>query len=807
MERYVCIHGHFYQPPRENPWLEEVELEESAHPYHDWNERITAECYAPNTASRILGSDRRIVAIVNNYAKISFNVGPTLFSWMKKHAPETYEAIRAADEEARARFSGHGSAIAQAYNHMIMPLAVERDVRTQVLWGIRDFEDAFSRKPEGMWLPETAVDVKTLEALADCGIKFTILAPHQAVRCRKIGEAEWRDVSGGKIDPKRPYLCKLPSGKTIAIFFYDGPISSDIAFGGLLNNGEAMAGRLAGAFSDKQDEVQLVHIATDGESYGHHHRFGDMALAYCLDYLESKGLAKVTVYGEYLEKYPPTHEVEIVEGSSWSCIHGVGRWKENCGCNSGLHPGWQQEWRKPLREAADWLRDELAAIYEDQGKGLFLDPWRARDEYIRVILDRSKENVVSFLAEQAGRELSDAETVKALKLLEMERHAMLMYTSCGWFFDEISGIESVQVMKYASRAMQLAACVSGASLEDGYLSILEKAPSNIKEVGNGRNAYERFVRPSQVDMLRVGAHFAISSLFEEEPEDVDVYCYTVQCDCLDKVKAGKLTLGTGRALFTSNVTFDEKKVAFAALHMGDQNVLGGLREQAGNGEFDALTAKMKEALGVGDVSLLVRLMDDYFGDHNYTLKHLFKDQQRKVLDRILGGSLDDIINVAFRRILEENYTVMNFLKEMGIAFPKPLEAVAEVVLNVDILRLLGEEAPDLEALRRTVEDVKRWDVPLDEGAVGLAASRCADALLLKLKEEPFDVELLEEIDGTLQLLDELSLSIYPWKAQNVYFLLTKEVYPTAKDHLSGEEADRWVELFKRVGGHLKVQVA
>ncbi|HEX6178101.1 MAG TPA: glycoside hydrolase, partial [Thermoanaerobaculia bacterium] len=326
MDRFVTIHGHFYQPPRENPWLEGVETQDSAKPYHDWNERITAECYEPNATSRILDPRERILRIVNNYASISFNFGPTLLSWLAERAPDTYAAILDGDRLSRNRFSGHGSALAQAYNHIILPLANERDKRTQVRWGLRDFESRFGRRPEGMWLPETAVDVATLEALAAEGIAFTILAPHQALRTRKVGEKSWTNANGS-LDPTMPYLIYLPSGRTIAIFFYDGPISRAVAFEQLLARGEALAHRLTGAFDPSRKHAQIVHIATDGETYGHHHRFGDMALAYALQYIEKEKLARLTNYGEFLEMHPPTHEVEIAEDTAWSCAHGVERWR------------------------------------------------------------------------------------------------------------------------------------------------------------------------------------------------------------------------------------------------------------------------------------------------------------------------------------------------------------------------------------------------------------------------------------------------------------------------------------------------
>jgi len=525
MERFICVHAHFYQPPRENPWLEAVERQESAYPYHDWNERINAECYAPNAASRILDGSGRISQIENNYSRISFNFGPTLLSWMEENAADTYSRIIQSDRESAKRFSGHGSALAQAYNHIILPLANDRDRHTQALWGMRDFESRFGRAPEGLWLPEAAVDIPTLEVLARLGIKFTVLAPRQAAKVRKVGGRSWKDVSGGRIDPTRAYLCKLPSGNRISLFFYDGPISQAVAFEKLLNNGETFATRLKSGFSDKRTWPQLMHIATDGETYGHHHKYGDMALASALDRIEGDGEVRLSNYGEFLSKYPPEVEVQIVPASSWSCSHGVERWRSNCGCNSG-RPGWNQEWRGPLREALDFLRDRAASIFETKGAELLRDPWAARDDYINVMLDRSPENLWIFFEKHSRRQLRPEETSCALQHLEMQRHAMLMYTSCGWFFDEISGIETVQVLQYAGRVIQLAEQTSREHLEPEFLSILARAHSNIPEYGNGAEVYERFVKPAVIDLRKVAAHFAISAMFDGHHE-TPKFCYDI----------------------------------------------------------------------------------------------------------------------------------------------------------------------------------------------------------------------------------------------------------------------------------------
>ena len=482
-----------------------IEVQDSAYPYHDWNEKILAECYAPNTISRILDSEGYIIELPNNYSKISFNFGPTLLAWMEEKAPEVHEAILAADRMSQKNLSGHGSALAQPYNHMIMPLANRRDKYTQVRWGIRDFEQRFGRSPEGMWLPETAVDLETLDIIAEQGIRFTVLAPHQASEVRGPGEDTWTDVSGGHIDPTMPYELNLDSGRKIAIFFYDGPISRAVAFERLLAKGEYLPQRLMSAFSGERSAPQLVNIATDGETYGHHQQYGDMALAYALRQIESENRARLTNYWEYLDRFPPASEVRLFENTSWSCAHGVERWWKDCGCNSGGHPGWNQAWRTPLRDSLDWLRDTLAPLYEEHAGRLLRDPWAARNDYIRIVLNRVPEHVDEFLRMQAVRELNQTEKVSVLKLLGSQRCAMLMYTSCGWFFDELSGLETVQVIQYAGRAIRLAEETCGVQLEDAFLERLEQAKSNIPEHRDGREIYMKFVKPAMVDLIKVGA--------------------------------------------------------------------------------------------------------------------------------------------------------------------------------------------------------------------------------------------------------------------------------------------------------------
>jgi alpha-amylase/alpha-mannosidase (GH57 family) len=807
MERYICIHGHFYQPPRENAWLEAVESQDSAYPYHDWDERVTAECYEPNSASRVLNAEGRIVQIVNNYAKISFDFGPTLLVWLEEKAPDIYEAILTADQESRESFSGHGSAVAQAYNHMIMPLANRRDKYTQVLWGIRDFEHRFGRKPEGMWLPETAVDLETLDIMAELGIKFTILAPHQANRVRRIGGRSWRDVSGGRIDPTRAYMVRLPSRRRMSLFFYDEPISRAVAFEGLLSSGERFAGRLVSGFSDERTWPQLVNIATDGETYGHHHRHGDMALAYAMDYIQSNKLGLLTNYGEYLERQPPAHEVRIFENTSWSCPHGVERWRSDCGCNTGGRPGWNQAWRALLRQALDWLRDELVPSYEEDAGQLLKDPWAARNDYIDVILDRSLENIERFFKQHGARALSEHEKVAALKLMELQRHAMLMYTSCGWFFDDLSGIETVQIVQYAGRAIQLAQDLFGDGLEPRFLELLEQAKSNVPEQRDGRRIYEKYVKPAIVDLHKVVAHYAVSSLFEPYGEAVRIYCYDVERDDYQMVETGATKLGVGRALVTSEVTWESALLSFAALHFSDHNLSGGVRAFRGQKAYRAMVEQVTEAFSRGDLSDVIRLLDKHFLELTYSLKSLFRDEQRKITDLILESTLAEA-EAAYRELYEHHALLMRFIVDLGIPLPRAFHAAAEFILNLDLRRAFQEEEPDLDQVRALLQSVATWRVDLDTAGLGYVLELTIEGLAEQLRDQPEEFEALQRLDTVTGLARFLPFEVSLWKAQNVYYDILQTVYPDFRKRAEqGDKgAQEWVRLFISLGDRLLVQV-
>jgi len=794
--RYLCIHGHFYQPPRENAWLEAIEQQDSAYPYHDWNERITAECYAPNGASRILDDRNRIIKIVNNYASINFNFGPTLLSWLAEKAPETYRDILAADRASLQRFSGHGSAMAQCYSHMIMPLANARDKFTQVYWGIQDFRYRFGRDPEGMWLPETAVDLETLDILAQHGIRYTVLAPSQAK------SVDGRDVTDGSIDPTRSYKIDLASGRSINLFFYDGPISRAVAFEGLLNNGEIFARRLLSSLPEQPGRAQLAHIATDGETYGHHHRYGDMALSYALRYIESNDLARITNYAEFLALYPPEQKVEILENTAWSCVHGVGRWSRNCGCNSGGHGGWNQEWRAPLRAALDWLRDEVAPMYERAAARYVKDPWAARNEYIAVVLDRSPESREQFGAKHFRRKnILRAERVHVWKLLELQRHAMLMYTSCGWFFDEISGIETVQVIQYAGRVVQLAQEMFDDSIEERFLARLKLAKSNVPEHGDGANIYSKFVKPAMVDMLKVGAHYAISSVFEHQPEEERIYSYEVDGKDFRLKRSGKMRLAFGKARFTSRIVQESETLMFGAVHFGDHNLHGGVSVFTSDEAYRDLVKAVRDAFTRSDVPDTIHLIDQGFGGHTYSLRNLFRDEQRKLLNEILKPSLRGIES-AYRQLYDNQAPLLRFMHDCHVPIPNAMRITAEIALNGMLRRALESGELNLELIQSLVEDLRMADGTPDVTTLEMTLRRHLERNAKQFFENPLELQHLHKLREQVAAAKSLPFQVVLWSLQNLCYNVLEKVYPEMVE--KGET--EWTEEFQQLAELLSLKI-
>ncbi|MCR5265032.1 MAG: DUF3536 domain-containing protein [Cyanobacteria bacterium RUI128] len=771
-EVFLAIHGHFYQPPRENPWLEAIELQPSALPCHDWNERVNNECYAPNSVSKVVNHDNEILCLVNNYEYMSFNFGPTLLSWMEEFAPSAYERIIKADIKSVEEHNGHGNAIAQVYNHMIMPLANELDKQTQVKWGIKDFEYRFGRKPEGMWLAETAVDDDTLRVLEENGVKFTILSPFQAKRVRQEGTNNWSDVGWGNIDPARSYRYYIKSapGKFIDLFFYDGAISKSVAFDELLRDGHKFIKRLEDGISYERNYPQLVNIATDGESYGHHTKFGDMAMSFVMAMKVKDSPFKVTNYAEYLEKYRSDWEVEIKDVSSWSCSHGVGRWKEDCGCSTGGHAGWNQKWRKPLRDAMDYLRDSVMPIVLEEGKKYFKNAEDARYNYINVILDRSYTNIKKFQSEYFKSDLTEEDKVKAMKLLEIQRQAMLMYTSCGWFFCEISGIETVQIMKYAARVIQLAKDFTDKDFETKYLDILSQAQSNYKEMGSGRDIYERYVRPSIITEKQIVSLWAVSSLYQEVEDEEDVYCYTIKKKSYKRIQKGDSHFVVGNVEIQSKVTLEKHNLVFALLQYTGGDFHCAIKEY--DSAFSDRQKELIRTFMMNPLTEIIRNLDSYFGTEYFTLKDIFIEERRKILQILMKEKLDEFANT-YEDIYNEGKSSVMHLQALGLEIPNEFKIAAQYTLTKQFNELFIDSNGFMdETVIQAASDInfeaKKIGIKLDKTPTGKIFSKKVSQNIGRLiySMEYQQAEVTHEL---LDIMDKLEMNVDISDAQNLFY--------------------------------------
>jgi alpha-amylase/alpha-mannosidase (GH57 family) len=703
MAIHLVIHGHFYQPPRENPWTGEIERQESAAPFHDWNARIVAECYEPNARSRVLDENGRIQDIVNNYERISFNVGPTLLEWLKPAAPEVVTALLEADRASRTRL-GHGNAIAQAYNHMILPLATRRDRQTQIHWGLREFESRFGRRPEAMWLPETAVDTQTLELLIGAGMRYVILSPAQAVRWRRMGESRWTSAAEAELDPRRPYRWQVrdaqgrPQGdRGIDICFYHASLSRGISFQHYLRDAGALASRIADAAAGGPREP-LILIATDGESFGHHEKFGDMCLAtlFARD-APARGLS-VTNLAAYLAQQPPSWEVELLPVSAWSCSHGVGRWREDCGCSTGGGPGWNQRWRRPLREGLDRLRDSLAEIFAEETIPLLHDGWAARDDYIELLLDPSLAARDAFFDRHARHVLREEERARVLRLLEMQHQAMLMYASCGWFFSDISGIETVQNLRYAWRAIELAEPFAPLHLEAVLLEHLERAQSNVPAHKDGRHVWEREVRSSRVTAEAAAARLLLEGVLGREVTPQVRFRWSLTPDPI--AREDDLTLAGVRAV--SQVTGETLRFAGGCRRDGRFDFLAAIAPWPAAQGWEGFLGEARTVLGPGTADFTA-----WVGRHAARLVRLrdfLPDERRAILEEMLAetqGSLEQALDL----LCADALPAAEAMVDSGMPLPAWVRASLEATWS----RRLGETLQKLDG----VSDPARYTGAMD----------------------------------------------------------------------------------------------
>lgn len=800
MKKAACIHGHFYQPPRENPWLEYVEIQTSAYPYHDWNERITHECYLPNSASRVVNKENKIIDIVNNYTKISFNFGPTLLQWMKKFHPECYENIIKSDEKSVRE--NNPTAIAQCYNHMIMPLANLNDKITQVKWGIRDFEYRFKRRPIGMWLPETAVDIETLEVLAKERIKFTILAEHQVKEIKKLTDVNF-EKPGPNLPLNSPYLCKLPSGKSILIFIFNGDLSFGIAFSGLLTNGQELAKGMMSKFS-KTNNPELVSIATDGETFGHHKKFGDMALAACFKYLKENNI-EFKSYSECFEEANPIYEMRLNENTSWSCAHGIGRWKEDCSCNCGAFPGGNQRWRKFLREAMDFIRDELNKKYEKIIKEFDVDPWALRNEYICLILERTKKNAELFFQNHFKKPLTDQEKIKILTALEMERHLMLMYTSCGWFFDDISGIETVQVIQYAKRALQLS---NDKDLERKFIDFLEKAESNDKNIKNGKIVYEKYVIPSMLTLDNIISHYAIELLFEELEKKSQFLCYEFVTDEIKKETNGSNFLLKGKIKTTSLITYETKELQFVSLFLHPFSVFSYVESLENESKYLSFLKTVEILFHSNKFSELNQLMQDSKKNKNiYSFWDMFTDEKNKIL-QILLKNLFKSYRDLMRKELEGKMKMICEIKSQNILIPELINRSLDLYFYFEIYELIQSDIFDISKSEELITRAKQWNINFQTDHLKLEAEKKLKELFSIWEKSPLNIHSMEKIINFLTIfVGKLNMNINLWQSQNTFFSIKKEHKDTMDkiDTLS-PITHKWRELFYKIADFLNFKI-
>lgn len=803
MKKYVCIHGHFYQPPRENAWLDAIERQESAHPYHDWNARISAECYAPNGSARILMDDKRIISILNNYSNISFNFGPTLLSWLEKNDHRAYLKILEADIISQAKYNGHGNAIAQVYNHIIMPLANRRDKIIQIIWGIEDFKKRFNRQPEGMWLAETAVDTETLELLAENNIRFTILAPRQAKAVRPMRTEKWKELlQESELDTSRSYICELPSGNSITIFFYHGELAREVAFNGILNSGKNFAKKITSSFPER--DAALINIATDGESYGHHHKHGDMALADCLDSLLKNDTIEIINYGAFAARFPAEYAVQIQENSSWSCVHGVERWRSDCGCSDGAHPGFHQKWRSGLRTALNRLRDELSIIYEKELDDHNVDVWEMRNAYIKIILDRQDDLITAFLKTFTG-EKGLAERDKIIRLLEMQRFSLLMFTSCGWFFDEVSRIETKQILQYADKAIALAENFGYVHLRPEFLALLSEAPSNLAQYGNAAVLCEKEIMPQRFSYVKAGMSYAAAGIFEDQAVNTDIYNYTISSVFSEKFESGNYKLSLGRLDIRDKTTSEEYSLQYAVLYMGQHHFIGGYSTAMSTEDHEEMYMRMRQSFRSADIHKIIQQLHEFFGKHTFSFTDLLRDDQDKILSVILEKDLE-LAGESYKKIYDRTYSTLRLMRSEKLQAPALLEKNIGLVLQTEIRNFFISPAGNIQRFEKSADEAILWNAALNKQETGDTAAAWLLKKIIELQAHPDDLTLLDVISRVLIKMHALAVPLSLFSVQNIYFELGNTYIGNEEftAHI-GENYVKWLTKFKAVGEQMNIR--
>jgi len=778
-EIYLVVHGHFYQPPRQNPWTGAVERQLAASPFHDWNEKIAAECYIPNTLSRLLDERGMIDDVVNNFEYINFNIGPTLFSWLEQFERKTYELILAADRLSRKRNGGHGNAIAQVYNHIIMPLAGRQDQITQIKWGVADFRARFAREPEGMWLAETAVNNETARLLAEQGIKFTVLSPAQAEAVRPIGSGRWRDVSDGGIDTTRPYRLFFPDGKGevspdryLDIFFFNKEVSSEMSFRHLLRSAESLARRLASVVKETA-EPQLINVATDGETFGHHEPFADMCLAYFFRRLAGANNFIVTNYANYLEMHPPEFEVTLQKGeegkgTSWSCVHGVGRWERDCGCSTGGRPAWNQKWRTPLRRALNLLKEKADSVFEKEAKRYLTEPWKARNDYYSVIFNRSPETVREFLKVHALRRLTEGEITETLKLMEAAHNSMLMFASCGWFFSDISGIEAIQNLKHAGKVFQLLGDYFEPGVYKKFLTILREAKSNVASFGSGKDIYERFVAGAAITEEKVASSFAFGKLLTSQ-----LYARLLPSFCIREIQSesvpDKHRSLAGELEIENRELFARARFVYYVIKLSLRDIRCYVTKLTDAADYEHIIQLLQNS----DKMRLPEIFEGRYCGWESVISTISEKIMRALLDEDL-----DRLQQEFAGLYEKRKDLFEIYRETGLALPPELHTIMRSSLSLmlykEFLSLRGKwEAGLFQNAAEIIEEAAKCGVKLDTADIralveeDLAAQASAFASRL-------DERALQNLVSIFEVGKMLRLPLRRDTVENVILLALEE---------------------------------
>ncbi|MGC9209796.1 MAG: DUF3536 domain-containing protein [Acidilobus sp.] len=795
--KYFAVFGHFYQPPRFNPWTEEVDLDPTTKPYHDWNDLVAHESYIPNAKAKVEDEEGFVDDIVNNYLNLSFSFGPLLLQYIGKRYPWLLEAIVAADKESVVKRSGHGNAIAQPYAHIIMPLSKPEYRRISIWWGIRFFERTFEREPEGFWLPEAAVDNETLQILKEFGIKFVILSPHQ-IKNFVTKDGTRLPVSEQSLDTRVPYRALLPNGEEIDVVVYNRWLSGLVAFGDLLKSGELLVRRVMEAY-DNRSTPQLVSIAVDGETFGHHKKRGEVELAKAFRLAETYGL-KITNLAEFdLTISPPSTLVEIRENTSWSCQHGVERWRSNCGCGSEIRPGWTQAWRTPLRNAVDRLAEASLKQFYEVGKSLFTDPLKAILDYGDVVFSRSPDVTSDYLQKHLTSPTEENKN-KALRALELVRHALLAQSSDAWFFEDIARPEPIQSLKHMRRAVELLRSIGGPDIEGELLDILSKAASNVPQEGTGRDLYLKYAVTSSVGPEKLAATIAMRLLFESLPQEMDFYSYRVIIERILPLRLGRFRAVTGLATMISRITWSHYRVMFAGVYYGWYNVYGGAGLASSTKDYEDLEGTVSSMFSSGMIPDLVDYLSKRFSQNLIDLRGTLKDEQKTLMWHIAEGAVADLTK-QFDALYESYAPLMYYIKGLGLNYPGAFGHLLEYHIEKSLINALAT-SPLNSAL---VAELAKWALTAGvrlSPEVSEYFIKVIIGLIKELRDRPTDARVLKDLEVIIRSYYDLGLPFeLLGEVQDAFISLRNDVLRPGLDeirHSGLESAYRAVATLLKV---------